>query len=81
MQIKLNVKVAGKVKNFAPEEFIDAKEAKDGTLYPFGIAASKMAIKDGGIEIGKQVNPERVGVWIGSGIGGLDVLKNSINVF
>jgi 3-oxoacyl-[acyl-carrier-protein] synthase II len=73
---KFNVKVAGEVKNFAPEEFIDAKEARRMARFThLAIAASKMAIKDGGIQIGEQVNPERVGVWIGSGIGGLDAFE------
>lgn len=73
---KFNVKVAGEVKNFAPEEFIDAKEARRMARFThLAIAASKMAIEDGGIQIGEHVNPERVGVWIGSGIGGLDAFE------
>jgi 3-oxoacyl-[acyl-carrier-protein] synthase II len=73
---KFNVKVAGEVKNFVPEEFIDTKEARRMARFThLAIAASKMAIKDGGIEIGEHVNPERVGVWIGSGIGGLDAFE------
>ncbi|MCM3651862.1 beta-ketoacyl-ACP synthase II [Metabacillus litoralis] len=73
---QFNVKVAGEVKNFAPEEFIDAKEARRMARFThLAIAASKMAIKDGGIQIGEHVNPERVGVWIGSGIGGLDAFE------
>ena len=70
---KFNVKVAGEVKGFAPEEFMDGKEAKRmGRYTQFAVAASKMAAEDAGIKIGENVNPERVGVWIGSGIGGLD---------
>ena len=73
---QFNVKVAGEVKNFAPEQFIDAKEARRMARFThLAIAASKMAIKDGGIQIGEHVNPERVGVWIGSGIGGLDAFE------
>ncbi|MBY0096176.1 beta-ketoacyl-ACP synthase II [Mesobacillus maritimus] len=68
-----SVKVAGEVKEFAPEEFIDSKEAKRmGRFTQFAVAASKMAINDAGVEIGKDIGPERIGVWIGSGIGGLD---------
>ena len=70
---KFNVKVAGEVKGFAPEEFMDGKEAKRmGRYTQFAVAASKMAAEDAGVKIGENVNPERVGVWIGSGIGGLD---------
>jgi len=68
-----SVKVAGEVKKFAPEEFIDSKEAKRmGRFTQFAVAASKMAINDAGVEIGRDISPERIGVWIGSGIGGLD---------
>lgn len=70
---KFNVKVDGEVKNFQPEEFMDGKEAKRmGRYTQLAVAASKMAIMDAGVKIGEDVDPERVGVWIGSGIGGLD---------
>lgn len=70
---KFNVKVAGEVKDFAPEQFMDPKEARRmGRYTQFAVAASKMAAEDAGVKIGENVNPERVGVWIGSGIGGLD---------
>jgi 3-oxoacyl-[acyl-carrier-protein] synthase II len=69
---KFSVKVAGEVKGFSPEEFMDGKEAKRmGRFTQFAVAASKMAIQDSGLEIGKDIEAERVGVWIGSGIGGL----------
>lgn len=70
---KFNVKVAGEVKNFVPAEYIDHKEVRRMARFThLAIAASKMAVEDAGIEIGKDVEAERVGVWIGSGIGGLD---------
>lgn len=73
---KFNVKVAGEVKNFTPEEFMDSKEAKRMARFTqLAIAASKMAVKDAGLQIGEDVDPERVGVWIGSGIGGLDAFE------
>jgi 3-oxoacyl-[acyl-carrier-protein] synthase II len=69
---KVDVKIAAEVKDFAPEDFIDKKEARRmGRYSQFAVAASKMAVKDAGIQIGVDINPERVGVWIGSGIGGL----------
>ncbi|AZU60502.1 beta-ketoacyl-ACP synthase II [Neobacillus mesonae] len=68
----VDIKIAAEVKGFAPEEFMDRKEARRmGRYSQFAIAASKMAVKDSRVEIGKDVLPERVGVWIGSGIGGL----------
>lgn len=67
------VKVAAEVKEFDANKFIDFKEARRMARFThFAIAASKMAVTDGGIHIGENVEPERVGVWIGSGIGGLD---------
>ncbi|MDQ0230007.1 beta-ketoacyl-ACP synthase II [Metabacillus malikii] len=73
---KFNVKVAGEVKDFKPDDYIDSKEARRMARFThFAIAASKMAIQDGKINIGENVNPERVGVWIGSGIGGLDAFE------
>src|SRR5436305_546542 len=69
---KVDIKIAAEVKNFAPEEFMDKKEARRmGRYSQFAVAASKMAVKDAGIRIGTDIQPERVGVWIGSGIGGL----------
>lgn len=66
------VKVAGEVIDFIPELYIDKKETRRmGRFTQFAIAASKMAIEDAGITIGEDVHPERAGVWIGSGIGGL----------
>lgn len=69
---RYNVKLAGEVKNFAPEEYMDGKEAKRmGRFTQFAVAASRMAIEDAGVKIGETLAAERVGVWIGSGIGGL----------
>jgi 3-oxoacyl-[acyl-carrier-protein] synthase II len=69
---KVDVKIAGEVKGFAPEEFMDRKEARRmGRFSQLAVAASKMAVQDAGIQMGVNVDSERVGVWIGSGIGGL----------
>jgi beta-ketoacyl-acyl-carrier-protein synthase II len=68
----VDVKLAGEVKDFAPEKYMDKKEARRmGRFSQFAVAASKMAIEDAGIKVGEDVIPERIGVWIGSGIGGL----------
>ena len=69
---KVDVKLAGEVKNFKPDDFMDRKEARRmGRFSQLAVAASKMAVEDAGIQMGENVNAERVGVWIGSGIGGL----------
>ncbi|MDQ0857783.1 beta-ketoacyl-ACP synthase II [Bacillus sp. V2I10] len=66
-----NVKVAAEVKGFKPEEYMDMKEARRmGRFTQLAVAASKMAVKDAELTIDEN-NAERVGVWIGSGIGGL----------
>jgi 3-oxoacyl-[acyl-carrier-protein] synthase II len=79
---KVDVKLAGEVKDFNPEEFIDRKEARRmGRFSQFAVAASKMAVADAGIQMGENVTPERVGVWIGSGIGGLGEFEEQFTKF
>ncbi|MGJ9383395.1 beta-ketoacyl-ACP synthase II [Salipaludibacillus sp. CF4.18] len=74
---KFQVKVSGEVRNFDVNDFMDFKEARRMARFThLAIAASKMAIKDAGIEIGKEIEAERIGVWIGSGIGGLDEFES-----
>lgn len=66
-----NVKVAAEVKDFKPEEYMDMKEARRmGRFTQLAVAASKMAVQDADLIINEK-NAARVGVWIGSGIGGL----------
>ena len=79
---KVDVKLAGEVKDFAPEEFMDRKEARRmGRFSQFAVAASKMAFQDANILIGENADPERVGVWIGSGIGGLGEFEEQYRKF
>ena len=69
--------VAGEIKGFVPEQWVEAKEVKKldlSTLY--GLAASDMAWKDAGLEPGKH-DPDRSGVILGTGIGGLDTIENT----
>ena len=69
---KVDVKLAGEVKDFVPEDFMDRKEARRmGRFSQLAVAASKMAIQDADIHMDVNAERERVGVWIGSGIGGL----------
>ncbi|THF81326.1 beta-ketoacyl-ACP synthase II [Cohnella fermenti] len=66
-------KIAAEIKNFNPEEYgIDKKEARRMDRFvQFGLAASLKAIDDSGIQIGENVEADRIGVSVGSGIGGL----------
>ncbi|MED4399915.1 beta-ketoacyl-ACP synthase II [Metabacillus fastidiosus] len=69
---KFNVKVAGEVKDFSPEKYMDIKEARRmGRFTQFAVAASKMAMEDANLSVGENIEAEKIGVWIGSGIGGL----------
>lgn len=64
-------KVAGEVKGFEPTDFIAKRDVrKMDPFTQYAVAASKMAVKDAGLEINDE-NAHRVGVWIGSGIGGM----------
>ncbi|WP_391572586.1 beta-ketoacyl-ACP synthase II [Cohnella sp.] len=66
-------KIAAEIKDFDPGLYnIDKKEArKMDRFVQFGVAASKLAIEDAGLAIGENADPERIGVIVGSGIGGL----------
>jgi 3-oxoacyl-[acyl-carrier-protein] synthase II len=69
--------IAGEVKGFNVEEYMSAKEARHfDTFIHFGIAAGIQALKDSGLEI-SDANRERVGVMIGSGIGGLPYIEET----
>jgi 3-oxoacyl-[acyl-carrier-protein] synthase II len=69
------VTFAAEVKNFDPLQFVDKKEArKMGRFIHFALAATQEAMQHSGLQIGPE-NAERVGVHIGSGIGGFDVIE------
>jgi 3-oxoacyl-[acyl-carrier-protein] synthase II len=69
---------AGLVKDFDPEEFgINRKEARKMDLFiQYGVAAGVQALEDSGLIINEE-NAERVGVAIGSGIGGLGLIEQN----
>src|ERR1700746_1503400 len=69
------VRFASEVKNFDPLQFVDKKEArKMGRFIHFALAASAEAMAHSGLQITPE-NSDRVGVHIGSGIGGFDVIE------
>lgn len=73
----LAVHFAGEVKGFNAEDYIPAKEARNmDTFIHFGIAAGTQALKDSGLEITEE-NADRVGVLVGSGIGGLPMIEDT----
>lgn len=72
--------IAAEVKNFNPEEFIDKKEVKRNDRFvQFAMAAAKMAVKDADLTVTDE-NAEQVGVYIGSGIGGLSTWEEQHTV-
>lgn len=73
--------VAGEVKDFNVEDFISAKDARRmDTFIQYGLAAGIEAFKDAGIEVTEQ-NAERIGVAIGSGIGGLGLIESTNDTY
>ena len=73
----LAVHFGGEVKNFNVEEYIPAKEARHmDTFIHYGLAAGMQAFKDSGITV-TDANSERIGVLVGSGIGGLPMIEET----
>ena len=67
--------IAGEVRGFEPEKWIEKKEVKKSdTFIHYAVAAAQMAIDDSGIDTTKE-DSDRVGVIIGSGIGGLPLIE------
>ena len=71
--------IAGEVKDFDATQFLSAKDARrmDRFIH-FGLVAGMEAFKDSGLEVSDQ-NAERIGVNIGSGIGGLPMIEDTHN--
>jgi len=70
--------IAGEVKNFDITEYISAKDARRmDTFIHFGMAAGIQAVRDAGLDKENAADPERVGVAIGSGIGGLPLIEET----
>jgi 3-oxoacyl-[acyl-carrier-protein] synthase II len=74
----MSVRFAGEVKGFNIADYIPAKEARHmDTFIHYGIAASLQAVKDAGLPTGEELGEaaERIGVMVGSGIGGLPLIE------
>ena len=77
---ELPTQIAGEVKDFHAEDFIEKKEIKKMDLFiQYGLAAAELALQDSGLEI-TDANAERVGVLVGSGLGGLPAIEKYHNV-
>ena len=74
------VQIGGEIKDFNPENYIDKKEvSRLDRVQHFAFAAAKEAIEDAHLELDK-IDPERVGVYVTSGIGGVISLEQQILV-
>lgn len=75
-----STRFGGSIKGFEVEQYLPAKEARKLDLFiQYGLAASFQAVRDSGLEI-TDANRERIGVAMGSGIGGLTNIENSCKV-
>ncbi|MCX6384343.1 MAG: beta-ketoacyl-ACP synthase II [Actinobacteria bacterium] len=72
---KINSKIAGQIKNFDPQNYINIKEAKRMDRFAqFAVAAALMALEDSKLKI-NELNCNDIGVFIGSGVGGLSTIE------
>ncbi|WP_020007763.1 beta-ketoacyl-ACP synthase II [Salinicoccus albus] len=75
-----NIHVAGELKDFDVENYMDKKTARRMDRFTqYAMIAADEAVKDSGLEINDD-NADRVGVWIGSGIGGIQALEDGFKV-
>ena len=78
---KFSAKVAAEVKDFDIEQYVERKEARKMDRFTqYALAAALMAHKDSGLQVNES-NAERVGVWIGSGIGGMETYEQQFLTF
>ncbi|NBI27711.1 beta-ketoacyl-ACP synthase II [Chengkuizengella marina] len=75
----INTQIGGLVQNFIPEEYFDSKELQKYDLFiQYAYAAAKQALDQANLDM-DQVNKQRIGVYMGSGIGGFNTLLDNHN--
>lgn len=75
------VKIAAELKDFDVEKYLEKKEARNMDRFThYAIASAEMAVQDSGLVIDDS-NANRVGVWIGSGIGGMETFETQYEIF
>lgn len=78
---QFSTRISGSVKNFDAGEYLSFKDIKKmDTFIHFGIAAGIQALEDSGVEV-TDANAERIGVAIGSGIGGLPTIEKNRDAY
>ncbi|MEK3938681.1 beta-ketoacyl-ACP synthase II [Bacillus sp. FSL R5-0431] len=74
-------KVAAELKNFNIEDYMEKKEARKMARFTqYAVVAAQKALEDSRLEITDEIAP-RVGVWVGSGIGGLETFEEQFEVY
>jgi 3-oxoacyl-[acyl-carrier-protein] synthase II len=72
-----STKIAGEVRDFSPEKYLETKEARRMDRFTqYAMVAALQAMEDAGLKEG-SVDPERLGVTLGNGIGGIETLENN----
>lgn len=75
-----SAKIAAEINDFSIEDYIEKKDARKMDRFThYALAASIMAMKDANLEL-DEATGLRTGVWIGSGIGGMETIENQMNV-
>ncbi len=77
---EFKAQIAGQINDFVPSDFIDKKEAKRMDRYTqFAVTATRLAFEDAGMDLSKE-DKERIGVFIGTGIGGIETMHQQYTV-
>ncbi len=78
---QFSTRISGSVKNFDATQYLSPKEMKKMDIFiHFGIAAGIQALEDAGLEVTEE-NADRIGVAIGSGIGGLPMIEKNRDAY
>ena len=78
----MTTRIAGEIRNFDVTDFMPKRDARrmDKFIH-YGVAASIEALNDAGIEPEHRMDPSRVGVSVGAGVGGIATIENNTEVF
>lgn len=77
---ELPTRIAGEIRDFDPLDYLDKREARRMDRYThYAVAGTNLAIEDAGLKI-EELNRERVGVIIGSGVGGIETVEEQARV-
>lgn len=72
--------IAGEVKGFQPLDYMDRREARRmDTFAQYAVSVAKMAVEDAGLDLADE-DPERIGVVVGSGIGGIETWERQYKI-